>query len=503
MHNGQQVILVLDKKHMALLFISLFFIIIGSRAAVINYSGSFTPFLDEWDGDAAGLLKPYITADLTIRDLFSPFNEHIILFTRLLVLAILHIYGYWDVILQMVVNAVLDAVTIVGISYALSRVLGGAWAVALMVISTLINAIPLSYDSILMAFNTHFYLLLAFSFASLWYLADSRAWSPRWAVGVLCAVASFLCMASGALTLAAAIGLHVSQTACGRRGGPWEWLGIAALAAATFTLTSLVPHVAESDPYTAHSLREFLSKLLELATWPAAPIFGWLIVLPSALFCLRTLADCPALTDPRWYNVAAFGWILTQFLALAAGRAGMPIVNRYFDTLLIAINLTSIFWLLGSQPIGGQRKLWRRLALAAWLVPVAASLARSERHLPEYLSHRRQTAEVQAQNLRSYLATGDALYLTSAPGVEKIPYPVSSRLCELLDTSEIRAVLSPELLSRDTPQNFVEAFKRNFLRLSFVWLGLGVLLLIATIASAALTPVRPRAHGLEGPTARR
>jgi hypothetical protein len=505
MHNGQQVILVLDKKHMALLFISLFFIIIGSRAAVINYSGSFTPFLDEWDGDAAGLLKPYITADLTIRDLFSPFNEHIILFTRLLVLAILHIYGYWDVILQMVVNAVLDAVTIVGISYALSRVLGGAWAVALMVISTLINAIPLSYDSILMAFNTHFYLLLAFSFASLWYLADSRAWSPRWAVGVLCAVASFLCMASGALTLAAAIGLHVSQTACGRRGGPWEWLGIAALAAATFTLTSLVPHVAESDPYTAHSLREFLSKLLELATWPAAPIFGWLIVLPSALFCLRTLADCPALTDPRWYNVAAFGWILTQFLALAAGRAGMPIVNRYFDTLLIgvAINLTSIFWLLGSQPIGGQRKLWRRLALAAWLVLVAASLARSERHLPEYLSHRRQTAEVQAQNLRSYLATGDALYLTSAPGVEKIPYPVSSRLRELLDTSEIRAVLSPELLSRDTPQNFVEAFKRNFLRLSFMWLGLGVLLLIATVASAALTPVRPRANGFEGPAALR
>jgi hypothetical protein len=34
-----------------------------------------------------------------------------------------------------------------------------------------------------------------------------------------------------------------------------------------------------------------------------------------------------------------------------------------------------------------------------------------------------------------------------------------------------------------------------------VWLGLGVLLLIATIASAALAPVRPRAHGFEGPAA--
>jgi hypothetical protein len=75
-----------------------------------------------------------------------------------------------------------------------------------MVLSALINAVPLSYDNMLLGFNTHFYLLLAFSFASLWLMADSPAWSPRWAAGGLFGLASFLWMASGALTFAASAG---------------------------------------------------------------------------------------------------------------------------------------------------------------------------------------------------------------------------------------------------------------------------------------------------------
>ena len=158
----------------------------------------------------------------------------------------------------MIANAILDAATVVGISYALSRPLRGGWARAAMILSALVNALPLSYDNVLLGFNTHFYLLLAFSFASLWFLADSRAWSPRWAAGVLFALASFLCMASGALTLAAAVGLHLVQMACGRRGGVREWLGIAAFAAATVVLAASSRMCRHSDVYRAHSLRQFL-----------------------------------------------------------------------------------------------------------------------------------------------------------------------------------------------------------------------------------------------------
>ena len=141
-------------------------------------------------------------------------------------------------------------------------------------LSALVNALPFSYDNILLGFNTHFYLLLAFSFASLWFMADSRAWSPRWAAGALFGLASFLCMASGALTLAAAIGLHLLQMACGRRGGMREWFGIAAVALATAVLASLIPHAPSSDIYRAHSLRQFLAAVFELASWPALPIWA-------------------------------------------------------------------------------------------------------------------------------------------------------------------------------------------------------------------------------------
>jgi hypothetical protein len=485
MDVGRQFLRTLDRRHNIILFVSLFLILIGSRAIVINHDGNSTPFWDEWDGDAANLLLPYLRNNLTLGDLFRGHNEHVIFFTRLLTLAIFNISGYWDVVLQMIANAFLDATTVIAVSFALSRVLCGAWALAAIIVSTLINAFPLSWENILLGFNTHFYALLAVSFAGLWFLAGSRAWSLRWAAGSLCAAASFLCMASGALTLGAAVSLHLIQMACGRRGDLREWLGVAALATAAAALIVLVSYAPASDDLRAHSLRQLLSAFWLLASWPLPAVLGPVIILPSALFCALTFADRPPLGDARWFNVAALGWVLTQFLAFAVGRAEIGVQNRYIDTLLIglAINLTSVFWLLGSHPAGGKLGIARSLALAAWLTLVAASLAHQARHAPRLLDARRQNAEVQAKNLRAYLAAGDPSYLKGAPELE-IPYPVSSRLRELLDTPEIRSALPPELLSREKPLNAVEAFKRTFLTQGAIWLGAGVLLLIAIIARA-------------------
>ena len=262
-----------------------------------------TPFLDEWDGDAAGLLKPYLQGRLTVGDLLAPFGEHRILFTRLLVLSIFHVSGYWDVILQMIVNAIVNSAAVVAISYALSRVLGGSWAVAAMIVCVAINAVPYGYDAILFGFHTQFFLLNAFSFGSLWLLAGSKAWSPRWAAGVLVAVAAYLSMASGTLTPAAAAAAHLLQTACGRRGGLREALGMATLGAMTVAMLALIPHLPAADPYKSHSLGEFLSAFVQLASWPAHNALGLILFAPSALFFTRALADRPGLSDPRWLNI--------------------------------------------------------------------------------------------------------------------------------------------------------------------------------------------------------
>jgi hypothetical protein len=480
--RASRVLRFLDQRRLPSLLISLFLILIGSRAAVIAYAGNPTPYTDEWDGEAANLLKPYLEGQLTVGDLFHAHNEHIIFFTRLLTLGVFKISGYWDVILQMIANAIIDAATIVAIAYALSRPLRGGWATAAIVLSALLNALPLSYDNILLGFNTHFYLLLAFSFASLWLMADSHAWSPRWAAGSLFGLASFLCMASGALTLAAVTGLCLIQVACGRRGGAGEWLGIASLAAATALLVSLIPHVPSSDVYRAHSIGQFLSAVFELMSWPAPPNLGSLMALPSVLFCLITFADRPPLSDARWFNVAAFGWVLTQSAAFAAGRALIPVETRYLDTLLIglAINLTSFFWLAASGAFSAKVRTWLSAALATWLIIVAASLIYPKHPLPGSMELRRQAARVQEKNLRGYLASGDASFLAGEPLMD-IPYASAGRLRELLDTPSIRAVLPPQLLSRGRLPSWVEAFKATFLGGAYGWLGAGIILLIAVL----------------------
>ena len=228
-----------DKRGGAAFLISLFLILVGSRAALISHAGNATPFLDEWDGDAAYLLEPYLQGRLTVGDLLAPFGEHRILFTRLLVLTIFNVSGYWDVILQMIVNAIVNAAAVVAFSYALARVLGGAFAVAAMIVCVAINAVPYGYDAILFGFHTQFFFLNAFSFASLWLLAGSKAWSPRWAAGVLAALAAYLSMASGAFTPGAAAAAHLLQAACGRRRGLRETLGMAALGAMTVAMLAL------------------------------------------------------------------------------------------------------------------------------------------------------------------------------------------------------------------------------------------------------------------------
>lgn len=112
---------------------------------------------------------------------------------------------------------------------------------------------------------------------------------------------------------------------------------------------------------------------------------------------------------------------------------------------------------------------------------------------------RRETAQVQENNLRSYLATGDPSPLNRAQLFE-IPYSDASRLRQLLDAPEIHAALPPELLSRDTPPNWVEAIKRTFLAQGYTLLGAGIVLLLLTVISRiAAAPAFEGPHPSGGP----
>jgi hypothetical protein len=489
-----------DRRRTSLLLVSLFLVLFGSRAALIHFAGSSVILNDEWDGDFAGVAQPLLQGRLSIHDLLAPFNEHRILFTRLLVISIFKTSGYLDVILEMIVNAVLGAATVVVVSLLISRVLVGGASVAVMIVAVAINAAPFAYENELLGFNTHFYLLNAFSFAGLFLLADSRAWSPRWTAGFLCALASCFCLASGALTFAAAAVGHVLQAACGCRRGKREWFGIAALAGMAVATLSVVPHVASSDQYRAHSLGEFLQGLYSFACWPADAGVGLLLWLPGALFLLRTISDRPAASDPRWFNIMALLWVAAQMVALAVGRANFTLHSRYSDWLLfgLTINLTGAVWLFQARRRGDNHMRWRVVALTAWLCLFAWSVTHPQRHLPSAIVQWRDLADLGAKNVRGYLATGDASFLVGSP-MPVVPYPDAQRLRQYLDSQEARVALPPDLTAKGTARPWVEAIKAAILRLGFVWVGAGAVLLLAVLAPGTLRQARLGLRQAPGP----
>ena len=210
----------------------------------------------------------------------------------------------------------------------------------------------------MLGFNTHFYpspgVLICGSLAS----GGQPGVVPPMARRRPLLAGSFLCMASGARPRRGD-----RSPSCADRvqsqGRTREWLGIAALGAITLVLARVVLHAAGSGGLGAHSPGEFAAAFFHFASWPPPFPLGLVIAAPL-IFCIITLADRPALTDPRWFNVGAYGWMLTQFLALAAGRAEIGVQSRYSDTLLIGlmINLTSAFWLSASATRAAKGRIW-------------------------------------------------------------------------------------------------------------------------------------------------
>jgi hypothetical protein len=194
-------------------------IILGAKLWAIAAYGNSTPFWDQWDAEATGLYPRYLAGTLRISDLLATHNEHRILLTRLFALAVFVGSGRWDPILQMMFNALVHTAAIGLLLIMLSRVLDRAGTALLAFFCAVAFAVPFGWSNTLSAFQTQFYLLVLLGPLALLLLYDAAAWSPRWWLGTLVAVAAYFSIAPGALTLPAFIGLAGIQLALGRRAG--------------------------------------------------------------------------------------------------------------------------------------------------------------------------------------------------------------------------------------------------------------------------------------------
>src|SRR5438445_11414051 len=251
-------------------------IVLGIKLFVIHHFGNATPFWDQWDAEADSLYRPWIEGSLRWNDLFVPNTENRIFMTRIAAILLFELNGrVWDPLLQMVINAGWHVLALLVLVYFLKQSCPDSAKAFFFSFAGIVFSIPYGWENTLAGFQSKFYFLLLFSFVFLWGIVQyGLSGSFRFLVLILsCAVLSFFSLASGALTIAAGIGVLGAQR---MRGVPRNKTAIGLI---LLLFISLIVAVAFASTISGHavlkakSFASYIQAVWKAMSWPAKPVF--------------------------------------------------------------------------------------------------------------------------------------------------------------------------------------------------------------------------------------
>jgi hypothetical protein len=491
--------------------------VIGAKVWMITYAGSPTPYWDQWDAEAARLYPHFLNGNLSLADLIAPHNEHRIMTTRLWLLMVLALNGYWDPVLQMLSNTVVLGAFTVAFVALFRRLLAGPEWIAFALLTAIVLALPVGWEDAVEAINTQYYMVMLLATTGLAVIAPAAAFTPRWWLAFVILVAGYFSSAGGALAAAAAIGLSAVQLIVRSRAGRREFIALGLLAVVTLAMVLFTPTVPYNAPLRATSVTQFLHALIEIGGWPlgvdhADPrlllVIALFVQAPAAIVCLDVLRRRLPLSDPRWLVVALVGWFAAEAVAIAYGRAPYPTWPRYLDLYTVGLLTDAACLFYAIRTIGAPRVLRAATVGVAglWLLLVSFALTRTVfvHALPE-LQERQRAGAFMTGTMRKWLETGD-IHVFDNQSYWYRPYPFPERLVKLASQPEIRAILPPELVGPESAARaqshglarFTGAAMQTLKRAALHW---GVLLMPAGFVLFLLGFAVPRREATDLPTA--
>jgi hypothetical protein len=163
----------------------------------------------------------------------------------------------------------------------------------------------------------------------------------------------------------------------------------------------------------------------------------------------RLLRERPGRDDRRWFALALAAWLALQLLALSYGRPGGSPESRYSDIFLIGVVLNAAVW-LGLLHATSTRGL--AFVASVWLFAVMLGAGqKATNNVIDGISARVRTGQIQTENVKNFVATGDFAHLAGKPLLH-IPFPSAERLRELLSDPRVRAMLPPALTGAPEPR---------------------------------------------------
>ncbi|MBA4790151.1 MAG: hypothetical protein H2042_10685 [Rhizobiales bacterium] len=424
---------------------------------LVKTYGSIIPFWDEWDVQGLKLFRPFLDGTLTLDAIIGTHNEHRPAAGRLVWLFALVTAGYWDTVWMMLLSVLIRAATVFLLARSLATGLVG-WRFVLVVLLVLAAfLVPFGWENALWGMQSATYLLIFFGVAANLSLARSPAFSPGWIAGTVLALASYFCMASGAITLVPAIVVALVRLARGERRSGREVAGILVHAALVAACLAAIPKLEYKDNIAAASFSVFWAGLVRFASWPAPESLPAMVALnlPVALVFLRLVLARTERDAPVWGPVMAALWVHANILIFAYGRGGSSeVASRHTDMLALGIAINLGLAVRLTDGLRGWKLGGAGAAVALWLAMMGLLLEQKAMvQVPDGLAWRQGTVMVQTQKLAGFFATDDVRELKGQPHAF-IPYPNPDRLAADLRDPYLRPIL-PAALTGLAPQHHV------------------------------------------------
>jgi len=426
-----------------LLLVGFALLAFSGKLWLLDRAGTDLPAWDQWDGESASALQPWVTHQLTAAKLVEGHNEHRIAFTRLFAIGLFEVNDrQWDALVEATASCVVHVIfAVVLLVIARRFIRDPVWLGLCAALLIAVVGLPVTPENTLSGFQVQFYFLLLFSVLHLWLTLECETFGWRWGLGQVSAVLTLGTMASGFLSSAAVLGVLGWRFMRERHWSRLQWAS-AAVALAVIGIGWFTRHVVPgNDHMHATHLSQVLAGTWKLLLWPGFSRHYWratLLLLPLAVFVLRRAWKRP-MTPADTVAFGLLAWTLLQCVAIAYGRGGEDpdavFSNRYLD--LLAPKLA-----LGVIALGVAFPRWARwtigvlwLAVLGFYLKQGAGFYWKDSVAPNIARDQHRVAHV-----HTYLLTGDPReLLDQAPG--EIPYPSGSVLLERLRPSAVRDYL--------------------------------------------------------------
>ncbi len=441
-------------KHFIAWLVALFLVVVGAQLWVVQLYGSPLPMWDQWF-EADLFFRPWVEGHLTWEHFVAPFNEHRILFTRLLDLGLIRLNGRWEPMLQMTVNAFIHAAFVCGLAFCLWDFLGRkkGWLVCFLLAPFF--ALPYAAENALWPMNSQQYFMSLCWLATLAGLGFGKPGGRRWWFGLTAAILGLFTMASGLLAPVTVGGLTILRTIKHRRMEKGSLITLVSCLVVIGLGLALRVTMEADRPLRAHTLMEFTSALVRNLTWPFFRAPEMVCLMPLPLAFLVALYFRPNFPEPRAAEfLLALGlWSGLQSAGLAYGRANYGDIipaSRYMDVLNIFV-IASLFAtvLLPQLWSHGQFPRWAGMLLPLVFAGVIFfGLCRiSQIVVDNLLIPTRTMTLVEEERVETLWATGDEHSFLEPPTVR----PKPEMALRLLRDTKLQSILPAACLPPASP----------------------------------------------------